>query len=53
MILRIDYYLMIMLFFGIMERTKGCIRDGLEDQQGRPSQEGGLNRVDFEPVSES
>ena len=30
MILRIDYYLMIILCLGIMERTKGCIRDVLE-----------------------
>jgi len=30
MILRIDYYLMIILCLGIMERTNGCIRDGLE-----------------------
>ena len=26
---------------------------GVEDQQGRPSQGGGPNQVDFEPVSES
>ena len=30
MILRIDYCLMIILCLGIMQRTKGCIRDGLE-----------------------
>ncbi len=36
-----------------MERTKETLREGLrgvEDQQGRPSQEG---QVDFEYVSES
>jgi hypothetical protein len=30
MILRIDYYLMIILCLGIMERTNGCIMDVLE-----------------------
>ena len=30
MILRIDCYLMIILCLGIMERTRGYIRDGLE-----------------------
>ena len=35
MILRIDYYLMMLLYLGIIERTRGHLKEGLEEEKTR------------------
>jgi hypothetical protein len=55
MILKINYYLMIILCLELIEMTKRCIRDGLEawrTSEGAQVKEE-AQRVDFEPLSES
>src|SRR5437773_10329923 len=35
MILRIDCYLMMLLYLGIIERTRGYLKEGLEEEKNR------------------